>query len=84
MDRFDLKQIPEFDGYSTGPSVVEWFEKTEHICKLFRIKEPMLIIPLRLTIGTYADYQRTRKLDRLNKCFAGGKSSCSLHFPLIS
>ena len=44
MDRFDLKLIPEFDGFPTGPSVVEWFKKAEHICKLFRIKEPILVI----------------------------------------
>lgn len=58
MDRFDLKLIPEFDGSPTGPSVVEWFEKAERVCRLCRIKEPALVIPLRLTKGAYAVYQQ--------------------------
>ena len=54
MDRFDLKLIPEFDGSPTGPSVVEWFEKAECVCRLCKIKEPAL----RLTKGAYAVYQQ--------------------------
>ena len=49
MDRFDLKLILEFDSSPTGPSVVEWFEKAERVCQLCKIKEPVLVIPLRLT-----------------------------------
>ena len=51
MDRFDLKLIPEFNGFPIAPSAVEWFKKAERICKLFRIKEPALVIPLRLIEG---------------------------------
>ena len=58
MDRFDLKLIPEFDGSPTGPSVVEWFEKAECICRLCKIKKTTLVIPLRLRKGAYAVYQQ--------------------------
>ena len=56
MDKFDLRLIPEFDGSPTGLSVIEWFEKTEQVCKLFKVKEPSMMIPLRLTNGAYAVY----------------------------
>ena len=58
MDKFDLNLIPEFDSSPLGPSVIEWFEKAEWVCKLFRIKEPSMMISLRLTKGTYAVYQQ--------------------------
>ena len=58
MDKFDLKQIPEFDSSPTGPSVSKWFEKAEWVCRLFKIKEPSMVIPLRLTKGAYAVYQQ--------------------------
>ena len=61
MDRVDWKLISEFDGFSTGLSIVEWFEKVERVCKLFRIKESALVIPLRwLTEGAYAIYQQLK------------------------
>ena len=52
--------IPEFNGFLTGPSMVEWFEKAECVCRLCKIKEPALVIPLRLTKGDYAVYQQIR------------------------
>ena len=58
MDRFNLKLILEFDGSPTGPSVVEWFEKAERVCQQCKIKEPALVIPLRLTKGAYTVYQQ--------------------------
>ena len=58
MDRFDLNLIPEFNGSTTGPSVVEWFEKSKCVCRLCKIKEPALVIPLRLSKGAYAMYQQ--------------------------
>lgn len=58
MDRFDIRLIPEFDGSTTRPAVVEWIEKAEKICKLCKIKEPATVIPLRLTGGAYAVYQQ--------------------------
>ena len=63
MDRFNLKLIMEFDGFPTGPSIVKSFEKAELIYKLFRIKEPALVIPLRLTVGrgAYAVYQQFKE-----------------------
>ena len=41
-----------------GPSVIKWFEKVKRICKLFRIKEPLIVILLRLMKGAYAIYQQ--------------------------
>ena len=61
MDRFDLKLILEFDGSPTGPSVVEWFEKAKCVCRQCKIKEPALVIPLRLTKGAYAVYQQIKQ-----------------------
>ena len=58
MDKFKLRLIPEFDGSPMGPSVVKWFEKAKQVCKLFRIKEPSIEIPLRLMKGAYAVYQQ--------------------------
>ena len=58
MDKFDLSLIPEFDSSPTDPSVVEWFEKAEWVCKLFRIKELLMVIPLKLTKGAHTVYQQ--------------------------
>lgn len=58
IDKFNLKLIPEFDGSLTVPFIVRWFEKAECICKLSKIKEPTLIITLRLTKAAYAMYRQ--------------------------
>lgn len=58
MEKFDIRLIPEFDGSPTGPSVVEWLEKAERVCRLCKIKDPAMVIPLRLTKGAYAVYQQ--------------------------
>ena len=60
MDKFELRLIPEFSGSPTSPSVVKWFEKAEWVSKLFKVKEPLMVIPLRLTKGAYAVYQQLR------------------------
>ena len=52
------KVNPRIRHSPTGPSVVKWFEKAERVCWLCKIKEPMLLIPLRLTKGAYAVYQQ--------------------------
>ena len=51
----DLKLISEYDG--TG-SVVEWLDKTELVCKIRKIDDLALVIPLRLTKGAFAVYQQ--------------------------
>ena len=58
VDKFELRLIREFDCSPTGPFVVKFFEKAERVCKLCRIKEPSMVIPLRLTKGAYAVYQQ--------------------------
>lgn len=60
MDKFDLKLIPEFDSSPMCPSIVKWFEKAELVCRLFTVKEPATVIPLRLTKGAYAVYQHLK------------------------
>lgn len=51
----------QFDGSSTGQSVVEWVEKAEIICQLCKLKEPATVILLRLLTGTYAVYQQLKE-----------------------
>ena len=58
MDKFDLSLIPKFDSSPTGPSIIEWFEKAEQVCKLFRIKELSMVIPLRLMKEAHVVYQQ--------------------------
>ena len=58
MGKFNLSLIPEFDGSPMGPSVIKWFEKAERVCKLFRFKDPLMVIPLRLMKADYAVYQQ--------------------------
>ena len=58
MGKFNLSLIPEFDSSPTDPSIVEWFADFEQVCKLFRNKEPSMVILLRLTKGAYAVYQQ--------------------------
>ena len=58
MDKFELRLIPEFDGLSKGPFVVKWFEKVEWVCKLFKVKDPSMMIPLGLTKGASVVYQQ--------------------------
>ena len=39
MNRLNLKFISEFDSSPTGPSIVEWFDKEDHVCRMFKVKE---------------------------------------------
>ena len=55
---YSPSQMDKFDISPTGPSIIEWFEKAKRVCKLFRVKEPSMVIPLRLTKGAYAVYQQ--------------------------
>ena len=67
MDKFDLKLIPKFGGSPMGPSVIEWFEKAEWVCRLFKTEEPLMVIPLRLMKGAYVIYQQLVNLQEI-KC----------------
>ena len=58
MDKFELRLIPEFDSSPTGQSIIKWFEKAERVCQLFKVKEPSMVITLRLTKGAYVVYQQ--------------------------
>ena len=59
--KFDLKLIPEFNSSASGPSVVEWMEKTELVCKMCHMK---LIIPLRLRSGAFTIFQQFKEEDK--------------------
>ena len=59
--KFDLKLIPEFDGSASGPSVVEWMEKAELVCKMYQVKHIEFIIPLRLRGGAFTVFQRLKE-----------------------
>ena len=59
--RFDLKLIPEFDGSASGPSVVEWMEKAELVCKMCQGKHMQLIIPLRLMGRAFIVFQQLKE-----------------------
>ena len=62
--KFDLKLIPEFDGSASGPSVLEWIEKAELVCKMCQVKHIELIIPLRLMGGAFAVFQQLKEEDK--------------------
>ena len=62
--KFDLKLIPKFDGSASGPSVVEWMEKAELVCKMCQMKHMELIIPLRLMGGAFAVFQQLKEEDK--------------------
>ena len=64
VGKFDLKLIPEFDGSASGPSVVEWMEKAELVCKMCQVKHMELIIPLRLMVGAFAVFQELKEEDK--------------------
>lgn len=55
---FNLRMIPLFDG---AGSVVEWTEKMELVCRLCKMKRLEHVIPLRLTGGVFAVYQKLRR-----------------------
>ena len=62
--KFDLKLIPEFDSSASGPSVVEWMEKAELVCKMCQVRHMELIIPLRLMGVTFTVFQQLKEEDK--------------------
>ena len=55
---FDSKLIPLYDRTNLGQSVVEWVEKAELVCWLSGVKNIECVVPMRLSGGMYAVYQR--------------------------
>ena len=64
--KFDHKLIPEFDGSASGPSVVEWMEKAELVCKMYQAKHRELTIPLRLMGGAFAVFHQLKEEDKMD------------------
>ena len=59
--KFDLKLILVFDCLASEPSVVEWMEKIELVCKMCQLKYLEPIVPLRLMGGVFAIYQQLKE-----------------------
>ena len=59
----ELRLIPEFSGDATQ-NVVEWLEKAELVCNLRGITHLESSIPLRLTGGAFAVYQKLPDADK--------------------
>ena len=62
--KFDLKLIPEFDGSTFGPSVVEVMEKAELVSTMCQVKHMELAIPLRLMGGAFIVFQQVKEEDK--------------------
>ena len=58
MDRLDLEFVQEFDGSPVVLFVVEWFEKSERVCLIFKVKGTEMVILLRLLKGDYVKHQQ--------------------------
>lgn len=55
MESTDLKLIEEYNG---SKDIVEWLEKVELVCKIRKISDLAVVIPLRLTGGAFSVYQQ--------------------------
>ena len=78
-EKFDLKLIPGFNSSASGPSVIEWIEKADLVCKMYQVKYPGYIVPLRLMWSAFAVYQQLKKKRK------GGfqpDKICTVHFLL--
>ena len=53
-----MDRLPKLNSSPMGPSVVEWFEKSEST--MFKVKDQAMVIPLRLSKGAFAMYQQLR------------------------
>ena len=54
----------EFDSSASEPSVVEWMEKAELVCKMCQVKHIELAIPLRLMGGAFIVFQQLKEEDK--------------------
>ena len=66
MASFDIRLIPEFSGDKKDESIAEWFSKVTWLCKLNKVKDVELVLPLRLTGHAYKIYDQLSEDERLN------------------
>ena len=61
MESTDLRLIKEYDGKK---NIVEWLEKVELVCKIRKMSNLAVVIPLRLTEGAFSVYQQLSDEDK--------------------
>ena len=66
MATFDVRLMPEFSGSDGDISVAEWYSKVTWICKLHKVTDLTLVIPLRLTGNAYRIYNQLSDGDKLD------------------
>ena len=66
MATFDVRLMPEFSGSDGDISVAEWYSKVTWICKLHKVTDLTLVIPLRLTGNAYRIYNQLSDEDKLD------------------
>ena len=66
MANFDVRLMPEFSGGDGEISIAEWFSKVTWICKLHKVTDLTLVIPLRLTGHAYRIYDQLPEKDKLD------------------
>lgn len=59
--KFDLKLIPEFNGWDCGLTNIKWFEKAELIYDLCDMKDIASVLQLWLMCGAFALFQQLSK-----------------------
>lgn len=66
MATFDVRLMPEFNGSDGDISIAEWYSKVTWICKLHKVTDLTLVIPLRLTGNAYRIYNQLSDEDKLD------------------
>ena len=66
MATFDVRLISDFSGEKSGGSIAEWYSKVAWLCKLHKVEDLSLVLPLRLTGHAYKIYDQLPEDDKLN------------------
>ena len=67
MANFDARLIPEFSGENSNDSIAEWYSKAKWVCKLHKVTDITLVLPLRLTGYAYKIYDQLSEEEKLNE-----------------
>ena len=67
MASFDARLIPEFSGENSKDSVAGWYSKARWPCKLNKVANITLVLPLRLTGYAYKIYDQLSEEEKLNE-----------------
>lgn len=66
MATFDVRLISEFSGEQSDESIAEWYSKVTWLCKLHKVSDLALVLPLRLTGHAYKIYDQLPDDAKLN------------------